>query len=110
MVIAAGLMIPAIKQEENALALSSARLGAQDYLAHNQSLALTSLSYYSSPTSVIINATVFYGNTQLTNNQGLLDAMIYSISQTLTTATGVPEYGVGKDCIQSIFNKYCVVS
>lgn len=109
MTLATGIMLPALKNDEIAIALASARISAFDFVMANSSLVLDSLTYNvsSGNNTVFISPTVFYNSTRVYSSNLRLQ-IANGISQTLSL--GGKGLNSSTDCAAGLFDDFCVVN
>ncbi len=96
------VVLPLLSQAEISVALAAARSGAGSFAAKN-SFTLASMDYVVSGNVVTFTPALYSAGARVAGSRQLQFAVLSSVSAVFT-----PGVAVAGDCVQGLYNRYCV--
>jgi hypothetical protein len=99
--IAAGVLVPMLREAELGQAIAAARAAAFQYAASNSSLALTSVEYSISGSKVSLRPNVYFGGSRVSPPQ-LRSQVLRGVASVFNPGSSAGE------CVNAVYYSYCV--
>jgi len=101
--IAAAMVVPAVRETEASMALSAARTGAFN-AALGEKVELTSMDFSQTDGGYQITPRVLVDGKPVAPSDGMRKAMMESMAAALSPSAGAD----GSNCVSGVFAKYCI--